>query len=47
MERSSRVGLFAGTMGDVILLYREFPSFDLFKDYEERGSAFNKQVKTT
>ena len=45
MEEAVELAYFAGTMGDVILLSPGCPSFDLFKDYEERGSAFKQAVK--
>ena len=45
MEEAVELAYFAGTMGDVILLSPGCPSFDLFKDYEERGNAFKKAVK--
>jgi UDP-N-acetylmuramoylalanine--D-glutamate ligase len=45
MEEAVALAYFAGMMGDVILLSPGCPSFDLFKDYEERGSAFKKAVK--
>jgi len=45
MEEAVELAYFAGMMGDVILLSPGCPSFDLFKDYEERGSTFKKAVK--
>jgi UDP-N-acetylmuramoylalanine--D-glutamate ligase len=45
MEEAVELAYFAGNTGDVVLLSPGCASFDLFKDYEERGMAFNKVVK--
>lgn len=45
MEDAVELAFFAGTMGDVILLSPGCASFDLFKDFEERGNAFKKVVQ--
>jgi UDP-N-acetylmuramoylalanine--D-glutamate ligase len=45
MDEAVELAYFAGAMGDVVLLSPGCASFDLFKDYEERGSAFKKAVK--
>jgi len=45
MNEAVELAYFAGSMGDIILLSPGCPSFDLFKDYEERGNAFKKAVK--
>jgi UDP-N-acetylmuramoylalanine--D-glutamate ligase len=46
MEEAVELAYFAGKKGDAVLLSPGCASFDLFKDYEERGRAFNKAVKT-
>src|ERR1035437_8595458 len=40
MEEAVELAYFAGVMGHIVLLSPGCPSFDLFKDYEERGNAF-------
>jgi UDP-N-acetylmuramoylalanine--D-glutamate ligase len=45
MDDAVELAYFAGEMGDVVLLSPGCASFDLFKDYEERGNAFKKAVK--
>ena len=45
MEEAVELAYFAGVMGDVVLLSPGCASFDLFKDYEERGNAFKKAVR--
>ena len=45
MEEAVELAYFAGEMGDIVLLSPGCASFDLFKDYEERGNAFRKAVK--
>lgn len=45
MDEAVELAYFAGVMGDIVLLSPGCPSFDLFKDYEERGNAFRKTVK--
>ncbi len=45
MDEAVELAYLAGTMGDIILLSPGCASFDLFKDYEERGNAFKKVVK--
>jgi UDP-N-acetylmuramoylalanine--D-glutamate ligase len=45
MDEAVELAYFAGVMGDVVLLSPGCASFDLFKDYEERGNAFKKAVK--
>ena len=45
MDEAVELAYLTGTTGDVILLSPGCPSFDLFKDYEERGNAFKKAVK--
>ncbi|MCX6247730.1 MAG: hypothetical protein NTW10_08350 [Bacteroidetes bacterium] len=45
MEEAVELAYVAGSMGDVVLLSPGCASFDLFRDYEERGNAFKKAVK--
>jgi UDP-N-acetylmuramoylalanine--D-glutamate ligase len=45
MDEAVELAYFAGEMGDIVLLSPGCASFDLFKDYEERGNAFRKAVK--
>ena len=45
MDEAVELAYFAGEMGDIVLLSPGCASFDLFKDYEERGNAFKKAVK--
>jgi UDP-N-acetylmuramoylalanine--D-glutamate ligase len=45
MDEAVELAYFAGVMGDVVLLSPGCASFDLFRDYEERGNAFKKAVK--
>jgi UDP-N-acetylmuramoylalanine--D-glutamate ligase len=45
MDEAVDLAYCAGVMGDVVLLSPGCASFDLFKDYEERGIAFKKAVK--
>jgi UDP-N-acetylmuramoylalanine--D-glutamate ligase len=45
MEEAVELACYAGKIGDVILLSPGCASFDLFKDYEERGNAFKNVVK--
>jgi len=45
MEEAVDLAYCAGNTGDAILLSPGCASFDLFKDFEERGMAFNKAVK--
>jgi UDP-N-acetylmuramoylalanine--D-glutamate ligase len=45
MEEAVELAYCAGRTGDVVLLSPGCASFDLFKDYEERGRAFTKAVK--
>jgi UDP-N-acetylmuramoylalanine--D-glutamate ligase len=45
MEEAVELAYSSGAMGDVVLLSPGCPSFDLFKDYEERGNAFKEAVK--
>jgi UDP-N-acetylmuramoylalanine--D-glutamate ligase len=45
MDEAVELAYFAGVMGDVVLLSPGCASFDLFRDYEERGNAFKKAVQ--
>ena len=45
MEEAVELAYDAGNIGDVVLLSPGCASFDLFKNYEERGNAFRKAVK--
>jgi UDP-N-acetylmuramoylalanine--D-glutamate ligase len=45
MDEAVELAYFAGAMGDVVLLSPGCASFDLFKDYEERGTAFKNAVR--
>jgi UDP-N-acetylmuramoylalanine--D-glutamate ligase len=45
MDEAVEMAYLTGATGDIILLSPGCPSFDLFKDYEERGNAFKKAVK--
>jgi UDP-N-acetylmuramoylalanine--D-glutamate ligase len=45
MEEAVELAYVAGKMGDVVLLSPGCASFDLFRDYEERGIAFRNAVK--
>jgi UDP-N-acetylmuramoylalanine--D-glutamate ligase len=45
MEEAVEMAYSVGNIGDIILLSPGCPSFDLFKNYEERGNAFRKAVK--
>jgi UDP-N-acetylmuramoylalanine--D-glutamate ligase len=45
MEEAVELAYVAGSIGDAVLLSPGCPSFDLFKDYEERGNAFKRAVK--
>ncbi|MCX6245325.1 MAG: hypothetical protein NTU98_11545 [Bacteroidetes bacterium] len=45
MEEAVDLAYCAGKTGDVVLLSPGCASFDLFKDFEERGRAFNHAVK--
>ncbi|MGA3015300.1 MAG: cyanophycin synthetase [Bacteroidales bacterium] len=45
MEEAVEMAYSVGKMGEIILLSPGCPSFDLFKNYEERGDAFRKAVK--
>lgn len=45
MDEAVELAYFSGLMGDIVLLSPGCASFDLFKNYEERGNAFKKAVK--
>ena len=45
MFEAVELALFAGTNGDVVLFSPACASFDLYKDYEERGKEFREIVK--
>jgi UDP-N-acetylmuramoylalanine--D-glutamate ligase len=45
MEEAVDLAYVSGKIGDAVLLSPGCASFDLFKDYEERGNAFKKAVK--
>jgi UDP-N-acetylmuramoylalanine--D-glutamate ligase len=45
MDEAVELAYFSGVIGDVVLLSPGCPSFELFKNYEERGNAFKKAVK--
>jgi UDP-N-acetylmuramoylalanine--D-glutamate ligase len=44
MDEAVELAYLSGAMGDVVLLSPGCPSFDLFKNYEERGNEFKKAV---
>ncbi len=45
MDEAVQAAYQMGNNGDAVLLSPACPSFDLFKDFEERGNAFRKAVK--
>ena len=45
MDEAVNTAYSIGNHGDEVLLSPACPSFDLFNDFEERGSAFRKAVK--
>ena len=45
MEEAVKTAYLMGTKGDTILLSPACASFDLFKDYEDRGWQFKKSVR--
>jgi UDP-N-acetylmuramoylalanine--D-glutamate ligase len=45
MAEAVELAYLAGKKGDVILFSPACPSFDLFKDYEDRGKMFKQAVK--
>jgi UDP-N-acetylmuramoylalanine--D-glutamate ligase len=46
MEEAIDLAYIAGKIGDVVLLSPASPSFDLYKDYEDRGYNFKKAVRS-
>jgi UDP-N-acetylmuramoylalanine--D-glutamate ligase len=46
MTEAVELAYLAGIKGDVVLLSPACASFDLFVDYEDRGNAFKKAVRT-
>ncbi len=44
INEAVNIAYFAGTPGDVVLLSPACASFDLFKDYVDRGNRFKKAV---
>jgi len=45
MDEAVETGYYLGKTGDCMLLSPACPSFDMFENFEERGSAFRKAVK--
>lgn len=44
LEEAVRIGAASAVPGDVVLLAPACPSFDMFKNFEERGRLFKKEV---
>lgn len=45
MAEAVELAYYAGIQGDIVLLSPACASFDLFKDFEERGNLFKQAVK--
>jgi UDP-N-acetylmuramoylalanine--D-glutamate ligase len=45
MDEAVELAYLLGKKGDVVLLSPACASFDLYRDFEERGNAFRKAVR--